>query len=447
MDSRARSSGRGRPGRCLVERPNSMALNLIRRAKAKLRRQLDAWTGQNLKREISVGDQTLQLVLGNRTRNMGSEYPPGTVYEPWVRKFLLLAAQYVGEDKSAVDVGANMGIMTLTLAALLPRGKVLAFEPVRVMHDYLVANAKNNGIENVIAEPLALTATANEKLHMNMARHAQAGGSFTSRASNRAKGTYSVPVDSISLDAYLERFETPPDIKILKIDVEGWESATLAGAAGTLAKHDPLTFLEFNVCARSMAVEERGRELFERIRSHFKYIYLINRLDEKLQPIANYAELRASMLTGHFVEDLLCFNDEGFRNRLQAEIQPIRFMTYGAAAIRRDRVGYISCLSQYPDNWCHGHDFALFTTDRAVRLTLENAGPHADNRVIVSRGNETREHFLGKEPVTLDFAPEADREDCFYIYTEKIFSAREQFGNSDPRILGIRIQVETPEAN
>src|SRR5438093_1104363 len=69
---------------------------------------------------------------------------------------LLLGTLRAGDV--AVDVGANIGVLTVLMADLCgASGRVLAFEPAAENFAYLGANVRANGLDNVAASMAAVT--------------------------------------------------------------------------------------------------------------------------------------------------------------------------------------------------------------------------------------------------------------------------------------------------
>jgi hypothetical protein len=65
--------------------------------------------------------------------------------------------QLIGPGMTVVEVGANIGILTVPFAKLVqPGGMVIAFEPQRIIYQMLCGNIAINAIENVIAYNMAV---------------------------------------------------------------------------------------------------------------------------------------------------------------------------------------------------------------------------------------------------------------------------------------------------
>jgi FkbM family methyltransferase len=136
----------------------------------------------------------------------------------------------------AVEVGANIGVHTVTLAKLAgAAGLVIAFEPQRIIFQLLCANLALNGLINVIARHAAAGAEAGS---INVPRLDYAmDNNFGGMALGHAEGGEPVPV--VALDSL-----TLPSLRLLKIDVEGMERAVLSGARQTIARHRPILYVE-----------------------------------------------------------------------------------------------------------------------------------------------------------------------------------------------------------
>jgi methyltransferase, FkbM family len=137
---------------------------------------------------------------------------------------------------TVVEAGANIGALTVVLAqAAGPTGWVVAYEPQRIAFQMLCTNIMLGGFANVEARPTAagaepgsITVPQLDPTKPNNFGGLELGG---------AHPGLTVAVETI--DA-LEL----PRCRLIKADVEGMESAVLAGAAQTIARHRPFLYLE-----------------------------------------------------------------------------------------------------------------------------------------------------------------------------------------------------------
>lgn len=399
----------------------------------------------HLRHTFDYKGQVFDISLGSKLENVNNSVPQNEPYEPWVTKYFELISYYYGDDKCAFDIGANVGVMALILSSLQQRGKVFAFEALTSVSQHLQKNVMDNNINNVYVHQKIISDTDGESLTINSYPE-DVGGSFVSTVFDPRKKAYTEEVDTITLDTFVQQ-QGDLDIKMLKIDVECWETYVLRGAKNTILDHQPITVIEFNVQNRHLDLELRGFEQYKELTSLFDYIFLIDRLSQQLIPIHSYNDLRGAMLTGHFVEDLLCFSDTGFYDYLQPHITTNMYTSYHASKIiqLKNNKGSLHALSLYPDNWCHGHDFFLQATPKGtshVKLTFHNNGPFPENRITIVHHDELETVVLDNNPLTRTYSLGGDVTPSIYVFVEKTFLAKEHINPNDPRALGIQIKVE-----
>lgn len=143
-----------------------------------------------------------------------------------------------------IDVGANIGMLTIPFARKANAGKVVAFEPDPVSRARLVGHLAKNRIDNVKVEARGLgRAEGTQRLY-------------------RVLGTNSGMNRIVSLEPASDRFpfaevqvarldhlwpELGMDrLDLIKIDVEGFEMEVLRGAEATLRRFKPVLFIELD---------------------------------------------------------------------------------------------------------------------------------------------------------------------------------------------------------
>jgi FkbM family methyltransferase len=148
---------------------------------------------------------------------------------------------------TVIDVGANVGYMSLAMMARLARdGRVFAFEPQpgvvdELAHNVAAARARLPGVEAVVrAEALSDTAGP-AGLLLPAGSHDNRGLAHIGAVED------GIPVVMRRLDEFAS--ELGPDIALMKIDVEGHEPAVLRGAGALLERG----------VVRHVIVEEHGR--------------------------------------------------------------------------------------------------------------------------------------------------------------------------------------------
>jgi FkbM family methyltransferase len=144
--------------------------------------------------------------------------------------------------QNMVDIGANLGEVALSCAKRVqPGGKVFAFEPNPAAYELLAANLELNSGLPCQPIPLALGAIEGT-VQLRLPDHRN-NGTVTIDASGISFGGYIGACSMETLDGYADRVSLPK-IHLVKIDVEGYESAVLNGAKRCIDRWRPLLVLE-----------------------------------------------------------------------------------------------------------------------------------------------------------------------------------------------------------
>jgi FkbM family methyltransferase len=187
----------------------------------------------------------------------------GRGFHRWVKGFLR-------RDALVVDSGANIGQMTLYLAQLIPKGKLLAFEPGREQASWLTECllAHDNFPVEVIRVALGAT-TARLYLRDGAPRFFHGSMSQISEAEGE-------PINVTRLcDALTDR--SIEEVDLWKLDVEGHELPALEGAVSLLhEKRVKALYIEM--------AGENGRHVREYLRGVGYNCYLINNRGRLISP-------------------------------------------------------------------------------------------------------------------------------------------------------------------
>lgn len=148
----------------------------------------------------------------------------------------------LGQGDVAVDVGANKGSFTFSLARAVPKGLVFAFEPQLILADYLKIATRSARLSNVVVEAVGVSDKAGA---MNLSipgdGESSPGATLESHLSTVEQcRVLTVPVTT--LDEYFK--DQPRRIGAIKIDVEGHEMSVLRGGEKTLCAHKPVIVCE-----------------------------------------------------------------------------------------------------------------------------------------------------------------------------------------------------------
>lgn len=232
---------------------------------------------------------------------------------------LLAIRPFVADDAVCLDVGANIGLYSLALSALAPRGRVFAFEPSPGSFEYLERNVEANGLANVESFQLALGDQADATVHFHDIPFFTAG-SFTvdddSFLTSEVLGSSYFEAPATTLDSFVAEHGIER-VDLVKIDVEGAELSVLDGAKETLSALRPKVVLEFNSFGFTLHHGILPQAALARIRAAFPYVYVMSRADGSLGLLSTdtqtYAFLYDNGIRGP-VDNLLCsFEDLGIR--------------------------------------------------------------------------------------------------------------------------------------
>ena len=160
-------------------------------------------------------------------------------YEPITRELIQLL---LNPGDTFVDVGAHIGFYSMAVAVSVPEVRVVAFEPNPRNFRTLAANVAANGLADAVCEPIAISekeGTANLYL-------TESDMSASLMKDFQAEDTQqigSISVRTASLDSYL-RNHSIENLKVIKVDIEGHESAFFRGAMQTISTDKPDIVLE-----------------------------------------------------------------------------------------------------------------------------------------------------------------------------------------------------------
>ena len=155
-------------------------------------------------------------------------------YEPHVAAAL---RRTLGPGDAMLDVGANIGYFTLLAAGLVgPAGHVTAMEPNPENVALMERSVAESGFGNVTVIQAGASAAIG-----TLALHAASGNGATS-AYDPTRGARRTAA-GLPIDVALSRRAAP--LRLIKIDVEGFEFEALRGAERVLAEDRPVLLLEF----------------------------------------------------------------------------------------------------------------------------------------------------------------------------------------------------------
>ena len=144
------------------------------------------------------------------------------------------------EPGDLIDVGANLGVISLLLAQHFPTRKVHAFEANPFTFKALQHNIELNNCPNISPQNLAV-AGHNGEIAFNADPIYRGTTSIT-----KTFEQHTISVPCMALDTYAEK-QSMQEIALLKVDVEGYEALVFEGAQNLLAQQK-IQVIYYEVC-------------------------------------------------------------------------------------------------------------------------------------------------------------------------------------------------------
>ena len=147
-----------------------------------------------------------------------------------------LMVRLIKPGDTAVDVGANVGTVTLALARAVGReGRVFSFEPQRLVFQNLCASLSLNGLTNVY--PMQSAVGDREGSVKSPELDPTRAVNFGAARLDENNAGMEVPLTTI------DRLDLA-DCTLIKIDVEGMDYEVLLGASATIQRTRPHIYME-----------------------------------------------------------------------------------------------------------------------------------------------------------------------------------------------------------
>jgi len=142
------------------------------------------------------------------------------------------------ENSTILDIGANIGVMTMHIALKLPHSKVYSFEPVPENLYNIRRLIKFYSIKNVTVFDIALgNYNGKAEIIMPKINHVKFQGLSHVKGVEGSEGN-----SGIKYNVSIRKLEKP--VSGIKIDVENYEYNVLEGARNLLLEHKPLIYAE-----------------------------------------------------------------------------------------------------------------------------------------------------------------------------------------------------------
>jgi FkbM family methyltransferase len=165
------------------------------------------------------------------------------IYDGFEEEELNFIKKILKKDDVFVDIGANVGLFSLIASQVVGnKGLVIAFEPTLITFNRLLENISLNNLNNIQAINCGLSNESGELNFYISDNGYDAWNSFAPSADNKLQRTIKVNVST--LDKELKDVDKAK-IKLVKIDVEGWEKFVLKGGEIFFNNYCPIIMVEF----------------------------------------------------------------------------------------------------------------------------------------------------------------------------------------------------------
>jgi len=153
-------------------------------------------------------------------------------------------AQTLNKGDIFIDVGANIGLFTIIASNKIgSNGRVYAFEPTSETYGKLIKNIKINQSKNVVCKNVAVS---NREGKAYISINGSENSALNSIVSSSGNTAICEEIQCIALDEFFQENKISGIIKLIKIDVEGWELPVLQGMLQELKVAKPELIIEVN---------------------------------------------------------------------------------------------------------------------------------------------------------------------------------------------------------
>lgn len=286
-------------------------------------------------------------------------------------KELQVLLSLLDEGDTVIEVGAHVGTLTVPLARKVgPSGKVIAYEPQNLMHDYLKRNVESNGLGNVSIWQDAIGAHKERRWYAPFPSNT---GGVPMRTPDE-EGTAEGCVETFPLDWFAASWNK--GVALLKIDVEGMEPDVLVGARRTIIQHRPIISIENDRPINT-------RKVVELLQS---YSYRIFRFETPLFNPDNHCGYGENLWPDIYALNLLCIPEE------RADFDKVK----GMPEIRRNQWAAVCRFGGVGDNLIaaaalpglvrQGNKIEFITSDHFGEVFAHN--PWIDKLSICKEGDQ-----------------------------------------------------------
>ena len=235
-------------------------------------------------------------------------------YGEYCHKEVELYKQLLETEDIVIEVGANIGALTLPISKLIgSKGKIYALEPQRIVFQTLCANIAINSCTNAFCLEIGASNDNSilSKFYIN----------YDEKANFGAVALAALPEggEKIKLAKLDDIFKDMDKLKLIKIDVEGMEREVIVGAKTLIERLSPLIYVENDKIDKSRILIETIKSLDYRL-----YWHRVPYFNKE-----NYAKKSENIFSNQVAINMLCvpasnkINIEGMDEIINPNFHPI----------------------------------------------------------------------------------------------------------------------------
>lgn len=198
----------------------------------------------------------------------------GLVKEIWIDRCYTPENLEITPGEVIVDIGANVGVFSIWMAAGNPQARVVAVEPAPEAFEFLQRNVSANQLRNVSALQAACAGRAGEAV-----LYRRGGGALHSLYDRDVLGSVFQPLcraRTVTLAQVFEHYNVKR-CTLLKLDCEGAEYEILYNAGPEALARTQMIAMEYHIGLN----EHRPEELCSHLETHGFRVTLLPPIDEE----------------------------------------------------------------------------------------------------------------------------------------------------------------------
>jgi FkbM family methyltransferase len=214
------------------------------KGKRRIGRMIMNVSGVSKKKDIPVKTKAGRFYLPNLKDMISIDLFINGFYEKGLVNML---KRNIPPDGVFIDVGANIGSISIPLSRMRPDIRIVAVEASPWIFSILKKNLEMNNTTNITAANFAVYSESHRMLPMYAPKDLFGKGSLKAVFTKQAEMVEAITIDDIKKEFNL------PVIHFIKVDVEGFEAAVFNGMSRVSVTDKPKIIFEFSEWAEVAA--------------------------------------------------------------------------------------------------------------------------------------------------------------------------------------------------